>query len=40
MDVCRPNDQDKLPGRLQGWYLSKSRHAGPVNVIALFRDNV
>jgi hypothetical protein len=31
-----PNEQDKLPGRLQGRYVSKSRHAGPVNFIALF----
>src|SRR5437870_3500160 len=27
------NDKDKLPGRLQGHYLSKSRDAGPVNFI-------
>jgi len=35
-----PNDQDKLPGRLQGRYDSKSCHAGPVNFIALFGENV
>ncbi len=29
------NDKDNLPGRLQGHYISKSRHAGPVKLIAL-----
>ena len=28
-----PNDQDKLPGRLQRRYVSKNRNAGPVNFI-------
>jgi hypothetical protein len=31
-----PNDQDKLPGRLQQRHLSKSRDAGPVNFIGWF----
>jgi hypothetical protein len=31
-----PNDQDKLPGRLQGRHLSNSRDAGPVNFIGWF----
>ena len=33
--TCPPNDQDKLPGRLQRRHLSKSRDAGPVNFIGL-----
>jgi hypothetical protein len=32
--MVMPNDQDKLPGRLQQRLLSKSRDAGPVNFIA------
>jgi hypothetical protein len=31
--IAWPNDQDKLPGRLQRRYRSKSRDAGPVNFI-------
>jgi len=34
----RPNDQDKLPGRLQRRCVSKSRDAGPVNFIVWFGD--
>jgi hypothetical protein len=30
---ARPNDQEKLQGRLERRYLSKSRDAGPVNFI-------
>jgi hypothetical protein len=30
------NDKDKLPGRLQRRYVSKSRDAGPVNFIGRF----
>ena len=30
------NDQDKLPGRLQRDCVSKSRNAGPVNLIGWF----
>src|SRR6266478_3891977 len=32
----RPNEQDKLPGRLQRLQLSTSHDAGPVNFIDLF----
>jgi hypothetical protein len=31
------NEKDKLPGRLQGRYASKSRAAGPVNFITLVK---
>ncbi len=38
--LLAPNDQDKLPGQLQGRYDSKSRHADPVNFIASLGENV
>jgi len=31
-----PNDQDKLPGRLERRCASKNRNAGPVNFIVWF----
>jgi hypothetical protein len=34
------NDQDKLPGRLQQHYVSKSRDAGPVNFIVWFGSDI
>ena len=34
--VSHPNAQDKLPARLQGRCVSKSRDAGPVNFIGWF----
>ena len=34
--VLHPIDKDKLPGRLQSRYVSKSRDAGPVNFIGWF----
>ena len=36
----RPNDQDKLPGRLQQRRVSKSRNAGPVNFIGWFGSDI
>ena len=35
-DWLSKNGQDKLPGRLQRRYISKSRNAGPVNFIGWF----
>jgi hypothetical protein len=37
--VSHPNDQDKLPGRLQQLNTAENRNAGPVNFIGWFAAN-